>query len=223
VQRFIGVDPLADKFAWVNPFNYAENEPIANIDLWGLQKTKAPSIKSSFHAGIVVGQTGYEFKALGSKVGGTLYHGSADLLGVSASYDDNNGTDVNAAVFTKNSQEKYGISAGDVFGGELSISPNNDGAGFTQTTKANLLLLTASNEFTKDSEGNTDNNQYIGLDFGISAGFILAFDISFSVDVNVTNSTPEGWKPTPPDNTVPIDNTKVEIITFPIDEKLDNE
>ena len=38
VGRFTGVDPLAEKFPHVNVFNYAENEPIANIDLWGLQK-----------------------------------------------------------------------------------------------------------------------------------------------------------------------------------------
>ncbi|MEQ1746638.1 MAG: RHS repeat-associated core domain-containing protein, partial [Saprospiraceae bacterium] len=38
--RFSGVDPIADKFAWVSVYNYAENEPIANIDLWGLQKYK---------------------------------------------------------------------------------------------------------------------------------------------------------------------------------------
>ena len=36
--RFTGVDPIADKFAWVSTYNYAENEPIANIDLWGLQQ-----------------------------------------------------------------------------------------------------------------------------------------------------------------------------------------
>jgi RHS repeat-associated protein len=37
VGRFPSVDPAADQFAWVSPFNYAENEPIAHIDLWGLQ------------------------------------------------------------------------------------------------------------------------------------------------------------------------------------------
>ena len=36
--RFTGVDPIADQFAFVSPFNYAENEPIRHIDLWGLQK-----------------------------------------------------------------------------------------------------------------------------------------------------------------------------------------
>ena len=39
IGKFTGVDPIADQFTWVSPFNYAENEPIGHIDLWGLQKT----------------------------------------------------------------------------------------------------------------------------------------------------------------------------------------
>lgn len=35
--RFVCLDPLADKFAHVSPYNYAENRPIDGIDLWGLQ------------------------------------------------------------------------------------------------------------------------------------------------------------------------------------------
>ncbi len=38
IGRFPSLDPKADAFAFVSPYNYAENEPIANIDLWGLQK-----------------------------------------------------------------------------------------------------------------------------------------------------------------------------------------
>jgi RHS repeat-associated protein len=38
IGRFIGVDPISDEFPFVTTFNYAENEPIANIDLHGLQK-----------------------------------------------------------------------------------------------------------------------------------------------------------------------------------------
>jgi uncharacterized protein RhaS with RHS repeats len=41
IGRFTGVDPIADEFAWVNTYNYAENEPVANIDLHGLQKWPA--------------------------------------------------------------------------------------------------------------------------------------------------------------------------------------
>lgn len=38
IGRFIGVDPIADQFAWVSVYNYAENEPVRHIDLHGLQK-----------------------------------------------------------------------------------------------------------------------------------------------------------------------------------------
>ena len=36
--RFPSVDPIADRFPFASSFNYAENSPIANIDLWGLQR-----------------------------------------------------------------------------------------------------------------------------------------------------------------------------------------
>jgi RHS repeat-associated protein len=38
IGRFPNVDPLIDTFHFVSGYNYAENEPVAHIDLWGLQK-----------------------------------------------------------------------------------------------------------------------------------------------------------------------------------------
>lgn len=38
--RFTGIDPIAQKFAHLSPYNYASNNPILNIDLWGLQGVK---------------------------------------------------------------------------------------------------------------------------------------------------------------------------------------
>ena len=38
IGRFTGVDPISDQFPHVSTYNYAENEPIRHIDLWGLQK-----------------------------------------------------------------------------------------------------------------------------------------------------------------------------------------
>ena len=35
--RFTCLDPIAEEFYNVNPYNYAENRPINGIDLWGLQ------------------------------------------------------------------------------------------------------------------------------------------------------------------------------------------
>ena len=37
IGRFTGVDPIADQLPHVSTYNYAENGPIANIDLYGLQ------------------------------------------------------------------------------------------------------------------------------------------------------------------------------------------
>ena len=35
--RFPCIDPLAERFAWVSPYNYAENRVVDGIDWWGLQ------------------------------------------------------------------------------------------------------------------------------------------------------------------------------------------
>jgi hypothetical protein len=41
IGRFTGVDPIAEQFAFVSPFNYAENRPISGVDLHGLQYVDA--------------------------------------------------------------------------------------------------------------------------------------------------------------------------------------
>jgi RHS repeat-associated protein len=38
IGRFTGVDPIADQYAHASTYNYAENEPVGSIDLWGLQR-----------------------------------------------------------------------------------------------------------------------------------------------------------------------------------------
>ena len=54
IGRFTGVDPIADQYAHVSVYNYAENKPIAFIDLWGLQaatpeKPKATTFEKPIH------------------------------------------------------------------------------------------------------------------------------------------------------------------------------
>ncbi len=44
IGRFAGVDPIAEKFAWVAGYNYAEDEPVGGIDLWGLQRLASTTI-----------------------------------------------------------------------------------------------------------------------------------------------------------------------------------
>ncbi|GCC52388.1 hypothetical protein SanaruYs_26250 [Chryseotalea sanaruensis] len=51
IGKFTGIDPLATKYHWLTPYNYAENSPVANIDLWGLQRYYAAN-------GSLLGQVG---------------------------------------------------------------------------------------------------------------------------------------------------------------------
>jgi RHS repeat-associated protein len=46
--RFPNVDPIIEKFPYLTPYNYASNNPVTNIDLWGLQGTNANSIWEGF-------------------------------------------------------------------------------------------------------------------------------------------------------------------------------
>ena len=58
VGRFTGVDPIADEFPHVSTYNYAENEPIANIDLHGLQKVRADQFVQAWSAEAQARQNG---------------------------------------------------------------------------------------------------------------------------------------------------------------------
>lgn len=47
IGRFTKIDPIAEDFFHVSPYNYAENSPIAHIDLWGLQAFSVHGMRSS--------------------------------------------------------------------------------------------------------------------------------------------------------------------------------
>jgi hypothetical protein len=61
------VDPIADQFAWVSVYNYAENEPIRHIDLHGLQKFDPQQAEQN-----LVYESTRELQSFASKVLGTL-------------------------------------------------------------------------------------------------------------------------------------------------------
>ncbi len=54
IARFTGVDPIVDKFAHVSTYNYAENEPVAHIDLWGLQRAAPPPPGTAVRPGTTI-------------------------------------------------------------------------------------------------------------------------------------------------------------------------
>jgi len=53
--RFLSVDPLMHEYPWNSTYAYAENEPISNIDLDGLEKAKSTNAVTLFGRGIRMG------------------------------------------------------------------------------------------------------------------------------------------------------------------------
>ena len=96
IGRFTGVDPIADQFPHVSTHNYAENEPIGNIDLHGLQKvsihvlgtisvniaSQSQTQKTDFAAALLVDQGNNNLTRLAVGVDG---------LAIGGAYDQNSG------------------------------------------------------------------------------------------------------------------------------------
>ncbi len=55
IGKFLSVDPLTIEYPWNTPFSYAENEPISNVDLDGLEQKKSTSSISLICKGIKKG------------------------------------------------------------------------------------------------------------------------------------------------------------------------
>jgi RHS repeat-associated protein len=45
ISRFPSVDPIIEKFSYLTPYNYASNDPVGKIDLWGLQGVSANQLR----------------------------------------------------------------------------------------------------------------------------------------------------------------------------------
>lgn len=78
IGRFPSLDPLADKFVWVSPYNYAENSPIANIDWWGLQAVRSTGDPNKQQATkeIIKGSGNILFGAVGAVASGAYIGGT---------------------------------------------------------------------------------------------------------------------------------------------------
>ena len=213
IAKFTGVDPIAEDFAFVTPYNYAENSPVRFIDLWGLQKADPPTYRASGHAGVTGGELGFEVDALGTKIGGTAKVASSDLVGVTVNSDDINGTVVEPSVLYLG-DKTLGISGGYGVGIELAITGHKETGGSTSTVTLNAGLFYLKNEFTTDSEGNEDHTEWLGLSLGANAGIgIIGIDLSGSVEISIT--PPRGLPPGengPPSTDAEQDNTQVDMI-----------
>ena len=221
LQGLRGWIRLAMNSLWVSTYNYAENDPAGSIDLWGLQKVKMSEIRTNFHAGVTAGKTGFEVKAIGTKFGMSVATGSTDLLGVNIDYNDIEGKTISSSVLLSSPEEEWGISGGELLGGELSTSLNTESGETTFSTVTNVGLFYIKDEVTKSKEGK-GRAQYVGFEIGGSAGIIFGVDISASIEFKLfsgINSEGAKHEPTEQATVEAVDNTRTKI---PLINELEN-
>jgi hypothetical protein len=80
IGRFPSLDPKADAFAELSPYNYASNNPVTMIDLWGLQGVDP---NKDAQRQIWKGVGNVAFGSVGT-VGSAIYIGGTNGLGAAA-------------------------------------------------------------------------------------------------------------------------------------------
>ncbi|MGK0175559.1 MAG: RHS repeat-associated protein, partial [Ulvibacter sp.] len=170
IGRFPSVDPIADEFAHVSGFNYAENSPIANIDLWGLQAMAANASRRNRSSNFQQENPKTALFALsvpiGIVTGGQSLKAQAQAIGISFLFESA------ASLFTNGdlSQVDYAdisISGmtGSFWGGVF--------AGSMIDVKGNGTVETIGGIF-----GNKKSNFSIGLDIAVG-GFGKSLEVGF--------------------------------------------
>ena len=212
-----GYRPLASDFPFVTTYNYAENSPIAFIDLWGLQKAPPPMLRGGLNASVKGGMTGFQVKFLGARAGTTVSTAEHDMVGVSFGGDSQEGVEFSPTFFNTTT-EKTGISGGEIFGGELSQTDDHETDVTTQKAVISLGFFNIINEKVMDSDGNTQRNTFVGIEFGVSNGIVIGFDLSANIEVNLsTTYVPADYKK--PEEELGVskqDNTRVELMVVPV-------
>jgi len=126
IGRFPSLDPLADKFYWVSPYNYAENSPIANIDLWGLQKVYyTVGMDEAIHVFTPLQKAGYKYDQIRTAA---KYAEEGFKISEFISYDIESMNTIRHAVgqalVTKHVDEKAAQLSGDAHEHENSLEGN---------------------------------------------------------------------------------------------------
>ena len=156
ICRFPSLDPKADQFAYVSPYNYAENRPVDGIDLWGTQRKayqelETNNVPAAKKSEIPQGTVGKETKGAitipkSSKVAEVL-----NTLDRAVPYGDNyyNGYSDGANTGFSGAQDWA------VAGAVMSIFAGGYGL-FTDASLIPVLgMLTSGDDLTTDENGQT--------------------------------------------------------------------
>ncbi len=156
--RFPSIDPIADQFAHVSPFNYAENEPVGSIDLWGLQRWKVNGRERNFSPSSSARKA--------KEFGAFLFHRKASLA---VGNVKRGGTNIssNSGRFARHAEENGNFSKGigsernayrhALWSAKITQDFGSDAAqNITKAHEGVGVASSASVDLTKAFEGNLD-------------------------------------------------------------------
>jgi len=175
IARFTGVDPISDQFPHVTIYNYAENSPIAHIDLWGLQAvffqvTGRIGVSGSVIPGPTVsGALGVAADLKGNVM---VYHAESGGLGFGAYAGGGVEGGVNFGVDNVDGLLGWGVNAGAVAG----VSPLG---GPQFGAEGNISISSDEGE----SLGSGDNGGGFTASAGGGIGFLGYVDLSYTSEI----------------------------------------
>jgi RHS repeat-associated protein len=204
IGRFPNVDPLIDTFHFVTGYNYAENEPVGHIDLWGLQKqsmidmaidkaktvfnTAYNSMDYKFDLNVQVSagkQAGITVEVGSVEVGAIANAGSQVLYGQNATVQGLSNAEPNfeQTTYSDNVKTEGSVVALGALGREKSTTTRNGSV--TQEIEYQVGPVSQKESKSTGKNGATKSSS----DFGFKVGVDLRFIIGLKVEafIGVTN------------------------------------
>ncbi|WP_299121065.1 DUF6443 domain-containing protein [uncultured Tenacibaculum sp.] len=178
IGRFPSIDPASDKFPHVSTYNYAENEPVGSIDLWGLQRWKVNGRERTSHynkttVNIRTGGFAMRHPQAALKIG-KYESGSSNISTTSANLAINSakGKNMSTGIGSQRNALRHGIWSASIaakFGEGIAKRATNAHEGIGLLAKSEISTNTgfnSKNEDFADSIVDLLNNE-IGIQIGI--------------------------------------------------------
>ena len=180
VARFICFDPIAEKFAFVTPYNYAENNPVNAIDLHGLQKFIITANKLETLKGENISKSGFNAYELRFSIQNTdgsstpIETSNSVILFENKAQGEKMGNRINEGVtydlkwhenssFKEIEQIKIEANKEGENGGKTNIHPLNSSEMATDNENSGYSIGCKGVAFEKDATLSKDNkNLYVG-------------------------------------------------------------
>jgi RHS repeat-associated protein len=183
--KFLSVDPLFKSYPWNSPYAYAENEPIANVDLDGLEKLKTTFFYNKNERGEMVASKSPETVVEDPNAfePSTVYH----LSYGGRDYVLNSRTTLQGRDPQRRRPENYERRDGD-FTGVRSISNDELGHliafGLGVISESGYWFFETERTARDETINTASNHQYGLLDYKIIAYDLLQIDTDMLLEIN---------------------------------------